>query len=110
MRCGLSIAHLNVRSLRCNLPWFRDLIYFYDYDIFAVTETWLNDTTNSSAVSIPGFEIIRADRPTPHGGVAIFYKNTLKTINSKTLSTARLISNSYQYTLLAHHCHIEILL
>ena len=80
------LDEIYVRSLQNNLPWFRDLVYLYNYDIFAITETWLNATTSSSAVNIPGYDIIRSDRPTPCGGVAVYYKSGLKVRNSETLS------------------------
>ena len=49
------------------------------FDVFAVTETWLNDRMSSDCLQIPGWNpIIRLDRHQKmSGGVAFFTSNSL---------------------------------
>ena len=50
-----------------------------EFDVFAVTETWLNDRVSSDCLQIPGYNpIIRLHRHYSMGGrVAFFAVNTL---------------------------------
>nr|CAI5857215.1 unnamed protein product [Callosobruchus analis] len=48
------------------------------YDIFAVTETWLNKDILSEAVAIDGYEFYRRDRAGRGGGVGFYVKNSLQ--------------------------------
>lgn len=71
-------AHVNIRSL---LPVFDDITRFIinnEYDIFAITETWLKSTTPTASISINGYDIFRRDKQTRGGGIVIFVKTTLK--------------------------------
>lgn len=45
-----------------------------------LNETWLNSEIKDCEVSIPGYDIIRNDRPTYGGGVALYVRNDLKII------------------------------
>lgn len=72
----LKVAHLNVRSLLGKFPDFKDIIINNQYDIVAVSETWLLNVPNE-AISIHGYNIIRKDRDGRGGGVALYIKNTL---------------------------------
>lgn len=74
----LGVAHLNVRSLLGNFADFCELVRSVDADIFGVTETWLGASVSDCAVSVPGYQLIRKDRCSRGGGVAIYLRNCLK--------------------------------
>ena len=58
----IKIAHLNVPYL---LAHFGDFVVLVsDYDIFAVTETWLSNNINDNHISIPDYFLHRVDRGT----------------------------------------------
>ena len=74
---GLSIIHLNARSLNNKIPLVQ--CEASCFDIITVTETWFSDKIDNNSVSIPGFlPPLRRDRPgDPHGGVAVYVKKNL---------------------------------
>ena len=64
-------------------------------DIIAVTESWLNADIQDAEVLLPSYSLIRSDRIGIHGGVAIYYKDSLfvqdcvmPSINSNTVEMA----------------------
>ena len=75
----VAIAHLNVRSLICreNFCHVCETVRNYDYDIFTISETWLNPSTLDVDISIPGYILFRQDRGErkPGGGVVVYVKN-----------------------------------
>lgn len=68
----LSFGHLNVRSLVPHFGIVRDLICSEDFDVFAVTETWLNQETPSSNIHIPNYTFLRRDRVGRGGGTGLY--------------------------------------
>ena len=74
-------GHLNARSLNRDDKFDKisELVKENGFDIFAVTETWLNDRMSSDCLQIPGWNpIIRLDRHQKmSGGVAFFTSNSL---------------------------------
>jgi hypothetical protein len=73
----LCVVHINTQSIRNKI----DLIQAEcsNFDIITVSESWLCDSDSDHTVSLVGFHSpIRRDRPNdPHGGVAIYVRNTL---------------------------------
>ncbi|KAF8562768.1 hypothetical protein P879_11287 [Paragonimus westermani] len=56
---------------------------FYDHRRFVpseirLTETWLADEITDAEIAIPGFSILRSDRGSQGGGVALYYSTQLK--------------------------------
>lgn len=49
-----------------------------DYDAVAVSETWLNPDYPDKYITIPNYSLIRMDRPTRGGGVAMYIKSEFK--------------------------------
>jgi len=86
----VAIAHLNVRSLICreNVYLVCGTVRNYDYDIFTISETWLNPSTSDADIDIPGYIFLRKDRGErkPGGGV-VYVKNTYKATLLKDLSS-----------------------
>nr|CAI5855517.1 unnamed protein product [Callosobruchus analis] len=74
----MSFAHLNCRSLFTGFDQISSLLSVNRYDIFAVTETWLNKDILSEAVAIDGYEFYRRDRAGRGGGVGFYVKNSLQ--------------------------------
>ena len=74
---GLSIVHLNARSLRYKLPLVQ--CELKSVDIITISETWFSGDIGSDDLIINGFHPpVRRDRPgDPHGGVAIYIKSNL---------------------------------
>ncbi|KAK2562924.1 hypothetical protein P5673_013901 [Acropora cervicornis] len=70
----LTVAHLNVRSMasRENFHLIEQIVV--NYDIFTISETWLDPSVYDSDLNIPGYILIRQDRgPQKKGGGLIVY-------------------------------------
>ena len=74
-------GHLNARSLNRDDKFdeISELVKENGFDVFAVTETWLNDRVPNDCLQIPGYNpIIRLDRhQRMGGGVAFFTGNSV---------------------------------
>ena len=46
----------------------------YDFDLIALTETWLVEDVSDCELSLPGMHVLRHDRPSRGGGVLIYYR------------------------------------
>ncbi len=73
----LSIIHINARSLRRKLDLLDSEVT--DHDVITISETWLSADIKNNEISINGYHPpVRKDRSDdPHGGVAIYVKNSL---------------------------------
>ena len=74
---GLKVCHLNVRSLPAHLDEIQALIQINGFDLFLMTETWLNSTWEDTLINIDGYDIFRCDRINRGGGAAVYIKNSL---------------------------------
>ncbi len=78
---NIKIAHLNTRSLknRAHYIQVKNLIIESDFDIFTISETWLNESVHDSEIAIPGYILYRLDRQARiGGGVCVFVKEFYK--------------------------------
>lgn len=93
---NLSVLYLNARSLksvnttRNKLHQFHNAINLGNYDIIAVTETWLNSSVLDSKLVPPGYTVYRRDREDViggkvGGGVALFIKDSIFSCRRKDL-------------------------
>lgn len=73
----LKIGHLNVRSLFTGFEDLTRLITENNFDIFCVSETWLNENISSNIVNIPNYCIFRKDRIGRGGGVGIYIREDI---------------------------------
>ena len=64
----LTIGHLNVRSLLPKIDEIRCVLNSYNFDVFAVCESWLNQTIMDSEIVVDGYTVHRKDRPNSIGG------------------------------------------
>lgn len=81
LKSKLHIAHLNIRSVkeRNHLIQLRELAGEKNYDVIAISESWLNSTTKSAEVEIAGYKLTRLDRlKKKGGGVCIYTRSSLK--------------------------------
>ena len=78
LKPNLTVAFLNVCSLRRKVAELSNLLDQYKIDIIMLAETWLSSDISDGEVAIPHYNLERKDRPTRGGGVAVFYRDTLK--------------------------------
>jgi hypothetical protein len=76
----VAIGHLNVRSMvsREKFILVSHTITFNDYDIFAISETWLDSSITDMDIHIPGYVMFRQDRDKKGGGLAVYVKDIYK--------------------------------
>ena len=76
---NVSFGHLNVRSLYSKIDQVSHIINKYKYDVFAVSETWLDSTVADSEIAIDGYDVYRRDRSNDvrGGGVCLYVKTML---------------------------------
>ena len=77
---GLSVSHMNVQSLIPCLDEIKIWLKENPYDVFTLSETWLDSTIHDSELKIPGYVIERTDRNRHGGGVAIYIKDDINYI------------------------------
>ena len=77
-----TVAHLNVRSMvsRENFHLITQTISSNDYDIFTISETWLDLSTSDNDIQIPGYILFRQDRGMHKtgGGIVVYVKDIYK--------------------------------
>lgn len=69
----MKLVHINLRSLLSKFDILQAEISECDYDIVAVSETWLSSAVSNDVVSIDGFRLLRRDRETGREGGVCFY-------------------------------------
>lgn len=74
---NIKLGLLNVRSLLASpgFDMFVNVLHLDNFDIFAVTETWLNNNHPTEIVDIPEFNFFRHDRGSRGGGVGLYIKS-----------------------------------
>ena len=70
---GLSVVHLNFRSLLGKMDQLRLLCQRNGADIITLSETWLNKGIDDGEIELPGYSIIRRDSGERIGGGVIIY-------------------------------------
>lgn len=73
----MKVAHLNVRSIMRHLPELTATIHKFNYDIIAVSETWLTPDIDTINLRIKNYSFFRKDRTTRGGGVGFFVRDCL---------------------------------
>ena len=59
---GLSIAHLNVRSLLPKINQIRMFLCITKIDMLCINEAWLDSTVTNKDINVCGYEVYRNDR------------------------------------------------
>ena len=70
---GLRISHLNVRSIIYKMDSIRLMLKDKPFDVFSVSETWLNSDIPDSELAIEGYSFTRQDRIDRKGGGCMVY-------------------------------------
>ena len=67
---NVKIAHLNVRSLKCRDHFLlvKDTILSNKFDVFTISESWLDVSVSDLEIEVPGYNIYRVDRSNKTGG------------------------------------------
>lgn len=60
-KSNIKIAHLNIRSLKSREHFIllRDSVISNSFDIFTISETWLDSSVNNESIHIPGYTLYR---------------------------------------------------
>ena len=78
--CGFVMASLNINSLLAHIDDLRIFVTDSKIDILAINETKLDSSIGDSEISLPGFKVVRRDRPVNGrcgGGVCIYLRNNI---------------------------------
>ena len=85
----IKIAHLNIRSLKSREHFLllQHTMEEHDFDIFTISETWLDSSVDSQVMRIPGFAFFHQDRGEhKSGGLAVYIKDTFRATLLKDVS------------------------
>lgn len=75
----LKAAHINAQSLRAHIDEVREIFQPTNFDLIAISESWLKPTIHSNNVSLPGYILQRNDRTGKQGGgVAVYIREGIK--------------------------------
>jgi len=74
--------YTNACSLPGKMDELRNLVYTENFDVIAVTETWVNEEITDAELALDGYVLFRNDRKkgvhTKGGGVALYIKDIFK--------------------------------
>ena len=74
---GLSIVHINPRSVCNKFADVRQFILNSNYNIIAISESWLRKDIPSELYSIYNYKLFRKDREGTGGGVMLYIQRKL---------------------------------
>jgi hypothetical protein len=75
---GLSIGHLNVRSVLPKVDQIRYILCKAQFDIFCLNETWLDSTVGQHEYDVDGYITVNKPRNRRGGGVLIYVKKGIE--------------------------------
>lgn len=81
----LRLVCLNARSAANKAEQLEAVIFSYDPHVIMITETWLHDDIQDSEVMPPNYRLIRRDRSSRGGGVAIAVKEDIVCRSMKSI-------------------------
>ena len=89
---GISIAHINIRSLFGKLEEISRILTTGNICLLGISETWLNGSVPNSMINIPNYDLYRYDRnrnsgKQTGGGVCIYSHTKYNVIARDDLST-----------------------
>lgn len=83
--------NINARSILNKLDTFEDLLLDRDPDIVSVTETWLSSPIHSQEIAPPNYSVIKKDRSSRGGGVALLIKKSIPFAHLPTVEEAEAV-------------------
>ena len=112
---SLTFVLQNVRSLKSvqidssnsrenKLSCFKDIVFAHQFDVVALTETWLHNSVTNHEVIPNGYQIIRRDRQMEKrgGGILLAVKETIK---YDSLELSSVILESFSKRVLVAVCY-----
>ncbi len=96
----VTFCHLNARSLLAGVDLethissqyslldeiYETLVYDFDFDLIAVSETWLKDNIGDDDISLAGYQVpFYRHRQTRGGGVMLYVKEGISAVHKKEL-------------------------
>lgn len=98
MKSNMRIAHLNIRSLKLREHFIllKESVVSNSFDIFTISETWLDSSVNNESIHIPGYTLYRQDRGLhkPGGGLCVYIKKNYKVSSMENVSSVS--DNNFQ--------------
>jgi len=85
--CCLTIAHINICSLRNKIHDTHKFLHDHNIHILSVNETWLDCTIPDANVYIPGYDVYRRDRDSRGGGVCLYIHKAIQHKLVRALNT-----------------------
>lgn len=73
----VKLAHVNAHSLLAGFTNFKYSLINNSYDVFLITESWLDSRVKSEFIGIDGYVLVREDRETRGGGVCMYIRNNI---------------------------------
>jgi hypothetical protein len=101
----------STKDRHSKLSSFHDIVLSNQFDVIALTETWLNSSITDFEVTPNGYHVIRKDRPSDKrgGGVMLAVKDTISTepfnFRSDDLEMSSVIIKSISKRLLVAVCY-----
>ena len=97
-KSNIRIAHLNIRSLKSreHFTLLKDSVVSNNFDIFTISETWLDSSVNNESIHIPGYTLYRQKRGPhkPGGGLCVYIKKNYKVSSLENVSSVS--DNNFQ--------------
>lgn len=97
-KSNIRIAHLNICSLKSreHFTLLKDSVVSNNFDIFTISETWLDSSVNNESIHIPGYTLYRQDRGPhkPGGGLCVYIKKNYKVSSLENVSSVS--DNNFQ--------------
>ena len=72
-----SVLYFNARSLKNKIDELSARCEIYNPDVIIITETWLDPVIPDSFVAINSYDLLRCDRDSNGGGVALYIKSSI---------------------------------
>ena len=79
------MAHLSIASLPKHIEELRSQLTEKSLDILSKNETRLDNTINDGLINLNEYDVVRKDRSRMGGGVAIYFRDSMNTINRNEL-------------------------
>ena len=85
---GMKIAHVNIRSLRNKVIDVQYFLTSNQYDLFSLSETWLDDDICMNEIScVPGYKFVGKHRGSLGGGVGCYIKENISYLRREDLES-----------------------
>ena len=97
-KSNIRIAHLNIRSLKSREHFIllKESVVSNSFDVFTISETWLDSSVNNESIHIPGYTLHRQGRGPhkPGGGLCVYIKKNYKVSSMENVSSVS--DNNFQ--------------